>query len=156
MIMDFKKLFLISLIVAVILPAQVFGFKVTCNVDKTKISKDDSIFLKLVVDGGKADLDLSMIKDFKVISRGSSSSYKFINGKSTRQAIYRFVLIPLKKGKLKIPSIKAEKNGQTAFTREIGIQVSEQAVDTDDTRGLFAKAFVRKKILLLVNKLFIH
>lgn len=49
---------------------------------------------------------------------------------------------------MKIPSIKAEKNGQTAFTREIGIQVSEQAVDTDDTRGLFAKAFVRKKNLV--------
>ena len=78
--MNLKSIFFVALVLVAILPATGVCFDVTANVDKTKISREDSVFLQVVVIGGKADLDLSMIKDFKVISRGSSSSYNYING----------------------------------------------------------------------------
>ncbi len=85
-----------------------------------------------------------MIRDFKVISRGTSSSYNFINGKSERKATYQYVLIPLAKGDLKIPAIKAIRDGQIAFTRQIVIHVSDQVVKSDDVKALFAKAHVAR------------
>ena len=126
------------------MPATGFCFNVTAHVDKLEIFREDSVFLTLEVNGGKADMDLSMIKDFRVISRGSSSSYNYINGKSERKATYQYVLIPLAKGELKIPAIKAARDGQTAFTREIVIQVSDQIsgrqLKPGDARALFARA----------------
>ena len=124
----------------VTLPAIGFCFDVTASVDKTRISRDDSVLLRVVSNGGKADLDLSMVKDFKVIPRGSSSSYNYINGKSERKATYQYVLIPLVKGDLKIPAIKATRKGQTAFTREIAIHVADQVVSPGDAKALFARA----------------
>ncbi len=140
--MNLKRIFFISIVLLMTISATGFCFDVTSHVDKTRISKDDSIFLKVEVNGGKADLDFSMVKDFKVISRGSSSSYNYINGKSERKATYQYVLIPLSKGELKIPAIKATRDGQTAFTREIVIHVSGRVVETDDIKALFARADV--------------
>lgn len=128
------------MLLLVTIPAIGFCFDVTASVDKTRISREDSILLRVISDGGKAELDLSMVKDFKVIPRGSSSSYNYINGKSERKATYQFVLIPLSKGELKIPAIKATRKGQTAFTRQIVIHVSNQVLDPDGVKALFAKA----------------
>jgi tetratricopeptide (TPR) repeat protein len=142
--MNLKRIFFVALVMVVILPAIGFCFDVTAHVDKQKISPEDSVFLTIVVSGGKADLDLSGVKDFKVISRGSSSSYNYINGKSERKASYQYVLIPLAKGRLKIPAIKVVMDGQTAFTQEIIIQLSDQVVNPDDARALFATSEVSK------------
>ncbi|NOX34216.1 MAG: hypothetical protein GXP56_10845 [Deltaproteobacteria bacterium] len=138
--MNKKRIFFITILLLIILPATGFCFNVTALVDKTRISREDAVFLTVEVKGGKADLDLSLIKDFKVISRGSSSSYNFINGKSERKASYQYALIPLANGELKIPAIKAVRDGQTAFTREIIIHVSENIVKQGDVKALFAKA----------------
>ncbi|MCP3876503.1 MAG: hypothetical protein GY699_25600 [Desulfobacteraceae bacterium] len=142
--MNLKTTFFIVLAVVVLFPATGFCFNVSAHVDKTRISGEDSIFLEVEVNGGKATLDLSTIKDFKVISRGSSSSYNYINGKSERKATYQYVLIPLKKGNLKIPAIKVKRDGKIAFTQEIVIHVSDETVNTDAAKALFAKAFVTK------------
>ncbi len=142
--MKLKQVFFISLMLLVILPATGFCFDVTAHVDKTSISREDSVLLNIVVTGGKADLNLSMIKDFKVISRGSSSSYNYINGKSETKAEYHYVLIPLAEGALKIPAIKAVMDEHTAFTEEIIIHVSEKVLNPDDVRDLFATAEIAK------------
>ncbi|MCK5695626.1 MAG: protein BatD, partial [Desulfobacula sp.] len=138
--MNLKRIFFITMMLLVTLPAIGFCFDVTASVDKTRISRDDSVLLRVMSNGGKAELDLFVVKDFKVIPRGSSSSYNYINGKSERKATYQFVLIPLSKGELKIPAIKATRKGQTAFTRQIVIQVSDQVVNPNDVKALFARA----------------
>ena len=145
--MNFKNIFFIALVLVSFLPGTGFCFDVTAHVDKLKISKEDSIVLNVVVSGGKADLDLSMIKDFKVISRGSSSSYNYINGKSERKASYHYVLIPLKKGTLKIPAIKVVRDGQASFTKPINISVSDPVESSDDVKALFVTAEVAKSML---------
>lgn len=147
--MNLKSIFFFVLVFVILLPVTGFCFEVTAHVDKLKISKEDSVFLKIVVNGGKANLDLSKIKDFKVISRGSSSSYNYINGKSERKATYQYVLIPLKKGILKIPAIKVVMKGQTAFTKQIVIHVSDQVLSPNDVKALFATANVAKADLFV-------
>ena len=147
--MNFKNIFFTVLVLVSFLPGTGFCFDVTAHVDKLKISKQDAVVLKVEVSGGKADLDLSMIKDFKVISRGSSSSYNYINGKSERKASYHYVLIPLKKGSLKIPAIKVVRDGQTSFTKQINIKVSDPVVSPDDVKALFVTAEAEKSRLFV-------
>ncbi len=75
--MSLKTFFFIMVVLALAFPVKGFCLDATAQVDKTTISREDSLFLKVVVNGGKADLDLSGIRHFKVISRGSSSSYNY-------------------------------------------------------------------------------
>lgn len=143
--MSLKKIpFGIIIVLLIAMPGFCSGFNVTAHVDKSRISQDDSVYLTVEVNGGKADLDLSMIKDFKVISRGTLSSLDYINGKSERKTSYQYVLLPLSKGRLKIPAIEAKRRGQTAFTKQIIIYVADQVVEPDKVKALFAKAFVAK------------
>jgi len=116
-------------------------------VDKNNISQDDSILLRIDVNGGEADIDLSMIEDFKVISRGTSSSYHYINGKLEKKASYQYILIPLRKGRLKIPEIKATLEGETAFTENIVITVADQMVEPEEVKAVFSKASAAKNTL---------
>ena len=129
------------------IPGVCIAFDVTAHVDKFKISQEDSVFLTVEVNGGKAELDLSVIKDFKVISRGTSSSFNYINGKSEKKASYQYVLLPLSKGRLQIPAIKAIRKGQTAFTEQIIIDVADKIVSPDEVKALFAKSIVTKNQL---------
>ncbi len=131
------------------MPVKGFCFDVTARVDKNKITPADSIFLQVVISGGKADLDLSMIKDFKVMSRGTTSSYNYINGKSESTFSCQYVLTPLSKGELKIPSIKALRDGEVAFTKEILITVSEEKTLQGEAKALFARADITAEKLFM-------
>ncbi|MCP4670789.1 MAG: hypothetical protein GY857_05735 [Desulfobacula sp.] len=142
--MKIKKIILVILLCLMALPGLCSTLNVTARVDKYKISLEDSIFLTIEVNGGKADLDLSGIKDFKVLSRGTSTSFNYINGKSQRKASYQYVLMPLSRGTLKIPALKATRKDQTAFTKQIIIHVADQIVDPHEIKALFSKAFMAK------------
>lgn len=144
--MKLNALFFLTLVVLVTaIPVKGFCFDVTARVDKNKITPADSIFLQVEIKGGKADLDLSMIKDFKVTSRGTTSSYNYINGKSESTFSCQYVLIPLSRGELKIPSIKASRDGEDAFTQEIIITVTDEPVAADEIKALFARADISEK-----------
>jgi len=142
--MRFKRIFFTALLVLCLFPLNGVCFEVTAHVDKSKISMEDSVFLTIAVAGGKADLDLSVIRDFKVMSRGSSSSYNYINGRSEIKAEYQYVLIPLKKGALTIPAIKVVMDGNISFTQPIVIHASDNMNGHDDIKPLFATAEVSK------------
>jgi len=145
--MNFKKFFLLLMVFLIAIPGVCIGFDVTAHVDKYKISQEDSVFLTIEVNGGKTELDLSLIKDFKVISRGTSSSFNYINGKSEKKSSYQYVLLPLSKGRLQIPAIKATRKGQTAFTEQLIIHVADKIVRTDEVKALFAESLVTKNQL---------
>jgi len=68
--MIIKRLVFILMVIALALPSTASCLEATAQVDKTTISSEDSVFFKVVVSGGKADLDFSGVKDFKVISNG--------------------------------------------------------------------------------------
>ncbi len=121
-----------------------FCFKATAHVDRTSVSIQESVFLTIEISGGKAEPDISVIKDFKVIPRGSSSSYNYINGRSQRKYSLTYLLFPLSPGDLEIPSIKVTRGRETAFTNPVVIHVTRQdASENSDTRKqIFARADV--------------
>jgi len=95
-------------------------------VDRNQVAVGESIALEITVENGKGDIDLSGLTNFKTISRGSSSSFQMINGKTSRQMIYNFVLIPLKTGALTIPAIPVNIKGKVRYTQPITITVTEE------------------------------
>lgn len=111
-------------------------FSVTATVDKTRITMEDSIYLQVEVKGGKAELDMSVITDFKVMSRGTASSYNYINGRSEHKINYNYILLPLKKGDLVIPRIPAQRDGKIRLTKKINITVLSKG--HQETKALFA------------------
>jgi tetratricopeptide (TPR) repeat protein len=147
--MKFYSFIFTVLVLLLVIPAHGFCFEVTARVDKNKITPEDSVLLRIEVGGGKADPDLSGITDFKVTPRGTSSSYQFINGKSQSTASYQFILTPLKQGELKIPSIKVVRDGETAFTKEILITVSEEHAARGEVKALFARAEILNEKLFM-------
>lgn len=146
--MQLKNNVFLILALSLLLPSVCFGLSVTAHVDKTTITHEDSIYLTIEVSGGKAVPDVSGITDFRVISQGSSSSFNFINGRSERKAGYQYALMPLAKGKLKIPAIKVQQGGSRAFTKEIIIHVKDRVPDSDKVKSIFARASVTKKKLV--------
>lgn len=129
-------------------PFAAAAFEATAVVDKNEMTPDDTVFLSIEMSGSGGDADLSGIKDFRVMTRGSSSFTQIINGRTEQKLIRQFMLVPLKKGELTIPAIPVTHDGQTVFTEPIKIMVAESKADDDQAKALFAKAKVMPSILV--------
>jgi len=104
---------------------------VRAEVDRTAVAPGESLELQVTVNGGKGEADLSGLTDFKVISRGTSSSVQFINGHMSRKQTTTYLLIPQRKGQLTIPALAVEVDGQIYPSDPITITVTDQP-DTGD------------------------
>ncbi len=111
-------------------------------VDRNQATVGESIALQVTIDGGKGDVDLSGLTDFKTISRGSSSSFQMINGRTSRQLIHDYVLIPLKAGNLTIPAIPVTIDGKIHYTTPIGVTVSKEPTTDSGQRDVYVTADV--------------
>ena len=111
-------------------------------VDRNQATVGESIALQVTIDGGKGDVDLSGLTDFKTISRGSSSSFQMINGRTSRQLIHDYVLIPLKAGNLTIPAIPVTLDGKIHYTTPIGVTVSKEPTTDSGQRDVYVTAEV--------------
>ena len=111
-------------------------------VDRNQATVGESIALQVTIDGGKGDVDLSGLTDFKTISRGSSSSFQMINGRTSRQLIHDYVLIPLKAGNLTIPAIPVTLDAKIHYTTPITITVSREPTTNSGQRDVYVTAEV--------------
>lgn len=100
---------------------------VSARVDRNIIFSGESIQLRITVRGDGAEVDLSPIADFKVHSRGTRSSVQIINGHMLKQVTYDYLLMPLGKGKLIIPALIVDVDGQVQRTDPITITVEDRA-----------------------------
>lgn len=121
---------MLALALAIFSPAAA-GVSVRAQVDRTAIAPGESVELQVTVDGGKGEADLSGLKDFKVVSQGTSSSVQFINGRMSRKETGSYLLMPRRRGRLTIPALPVEVDGKIYRTDPIMITVANQA----DTRG---------------------
>ncbi|MCK5100903.1 MAG: BatD family protein, partial [Desulfobacteraceae bacterium] len=124
-----------------------FCFDVSAKVSQNKISKNDSVILRIIVEGGKAEVDTSIIRDFRVESRGSGTNVSILNGKYSRTTSYTYLLFPLRSGTLTIPAIKVIDGRKTASTGKITITVSEQIDDESISDDFFAEASISDSTL---------
>lgn len=108
-------------------PAVLSAFEITADVDRREIEPGESVMLSLTVRGGEPEMDLSVVRDFRVVPRGTSSSLQIINGEVSREKTFNYLLVPLKDGVLTIPALEVEFKGRTYSTGEISITVAEGA-----------------------------
>ncbi|MBU1196680.1 MAG: BatD family protein [Proteobacteria bacterium] len=144
-----KKIFFMIVVILCFMPTAGHCFEVLAYVDKNQISQEDSVLLTVVVDGGKAQVDVSMIKDFDVMSRGTSTTMNYINGNLERKATYQYVLIPKTNGKLLIPPVQATLDGEIQFSKSIVIQVTDQVVQHGEQKAVFATSRISKEKLFV-------
>jgi hypothetical protein len=100
--------------------------KVEAFVDRTTVAPGESVELRLRVSGGEGEPDLSALSEFKVISRGTSSSMQITNGRMSRETTYNFLLIPQGQGRLTIPALSVTVKGQRYQSEPISITVTNQ------------------------------
>ncbi len=130
------------LLTVLLFPVLSHAVEIQAHVNRTQITADESVLFSVTINGGKGTVDVTPIKDFKVISRGSSTSVKNVNGNVSKEASYNYTLIPLKKGPLKIPGLIVQSGRDQYMTREIIVQVSENPNPYDDSRDVFVTVIV--------------
>ncbi|WP_027360872.1 BatD family protein [Desulforegula conservatrix] len=124
------RVFRISAIafVLIIISASVsFGFTATAEIERTKMTIGETVQLTVGTSDSVSDLDadFSEIRDFDILSRSSSSMTQFINGKMSANTSIVVALSPKRAGNLKIPALKVTASGETAYTKQIVIEVAE-------------------------------
>ncbi|MFC1808121.1 BatD family protein [Candidatus Omnitrophota bacterium] len=98
-------------------------------VDRSSVSLGSAIQLSLTFHGVQdiSAVDLPKIDGFDARYLGPSTRMSIVNGKTTRSITHLYTLIPLKEGKLYIPSLSIDYRGKTYASEPIKIEVGSQA-----------------------------
>ena len=136
------RTFCIAIIILLTTVLAAHAAAVRAVVDRNQVTVGESINLQVTIDGGDGEADLSGLKDFKTISRGSTSSFQMINGRTSRQLIHNYALIPLKAGNLTIPAIPVTIDGRVHYTAPIRITVSREPPADSGQRDVYVTAAV--------------
>lgn len=107
--------------------------QVRARVDRTRVAPGESLQLMVSINGGDGSVNVDAITDFKVLSRGTSTSMQFINGRTSREVTYTFMLIPNRKGTLTVPALTVSVDDRFLLTDPIRITVESTAPDGTDT-----------------------
>ncbi len=100
---------------------------INSSVDKNEININDSLEYKITISGTQSSISIneSFLKDFIVIRRSSSQSYKLINNEFSASQIKLFILRPQKSGIITIPSAQIKVEGKSLKTSPIQIKVND-------------------------------
>lgn len=113
------------IVLAALSPALADG-SVRATVDRSTVAPGESVQLQVTVSGGDGDLDLSGLDDFKVLSRGTSSSVRIVNSQMSRETTYNYLLMPRRQGRLTIPALAVDVDGRIHHSEPIVITVTRQ------------------------------
>ena len=80
------RIFWISVIVFAVLNlcVSVHATEIQAGVDRTQMGSGESLELTVSVKDGEGSVDISPIRDFKVMSGGTSTSVQIINGRMSK------------------------------------------------------------------------
>jgi hypothetical protein len=136
------KRLILGVLLMILIPAAASAASVKALVDQNQVIIGESIQLGVSISGVKGSVEMPALADFKVIPRGTSTSFQFINGQSSREIIHNYTLIPLKKGKFVIPSIPVKTKEGVLKTEAIALNVLDRPSNAAETRNLFVSAEV--------------
>ena len=120
----------------------VHAAEIQAVVDRTQIGPGESLELTVSVKGGEGTVDVSSIRDFKVLSGGTSTSVQIINGRMSREVNNTYTLIPLKEGRLVIPPLTVMTDKTPQKTEEIVVTVTPRTQEKTDSEEVFAEGKV--------------
>jgi len=115
------------------------------SVDTTRTTLETPIRLSVTLPESNGEVDISAIQDFKVLSQGSSSSVRIINGRVTSERIKTYTLLPLREGRLTIPALRITIDGETGYTEPIVVQVTKSAASAGDAGNIQVTAAIVEK-----------
>ncbi len=133
---------MLILLLGLMLPGMAMSGEVRAFVDRTNATLGESLQLTVSIRGAGGDVDISPIQDFKVISRGTSTNYEMINGRTSWEMSYNYTLIPLKDGRLLIPRLGVNTEGEIRYTKEIIVEILKRGEGKAGDRDLFVEAQV--------------
>ena len=109
-------------------PAMALGLDIQADVDRTKITVNESVELTVTLSGGEGIVDTSPIKDFRVMSQGTSTRIQILNNHVSKKLTYNFRLVPARIGQLTIPALPVSSGGLIVDkTRPMTVQVTKTA-----------------------------
>ncbi len=116
--------------------------RVYASVPQNEISLEDSLPLSVTVEGSQpsSSPELPPLKDFKIRSRGASSSLQIVNGVKTASTTYNYLLLPKSTGTFTLGAVRVTVNGKIYRTEPIPLTVKKQVSSGDAPAPVFVEA----------------
>ena len=131
--------------ILILLPVQAIATtSVRATVDRTRITRGESLSLTVTITDGSGDVDTSVITDFDIVSRSSGTNISLVNGSLTRTKEYSYTLVPQKNGQLTIPPLPVDTGDGVLETAAISITVTKEPTTSDQAGD--APIFVRAEL----------
>ena len=151
-----KRLTIIILISSSLSKILVAQTNVLASVDVNRISQSETIGFKIVATNvdGTPNVDISPLNNiFKIISGpAQQTNIQWVNGVMTSSRSLSWTLLPIREGKLNIPSLTVKIGNNSYRTNPIGITVSKSA-GRADMSNLFIEVTPDKRKLYLGEQL---
>lgn len=147
-----KKIKYSILILLLLSAGLLWGQKVTCSFSKNTFSIQEEVQITFTFEDIKnvpRSLDLKLQDNFSIVGGPySSSNFSWINGKSTSTNKISYDLIPLKSGRIKIPSYEFKIKNKIFKTQAFTVNVSKNAfpedTSTESMPNIFLKTILKK------------
>jgi hypothetical protein len=107
-------------------PARAADVSLTAEADKTEITMDEAVTLRVTLSGGDMDGARPAAPEmpgFRAAFAGQSQNISFVNGRVSSEIAFTYVLQPLSPGVRTIPSFTVQVGGQTLSTQPIVVKV---------------------------------
>ena len=127
--------------------------RVIVNVEPRTIVEGDSFTLTVKIENGDEmpRVDTSPLRDYRVVSGPSqSTNMQWINGKMSSNHSLTWIIIPKKKGKLELPSLKIRVGKQTFQSDPIKLSV----LDRKDFKKLSSNNTTQRKFFIEASAFF--
>ncbi len=137
-----KKIYIVLLLVSLLIPLFAGDLKVATSVNSSTIGLQDVLTFKVIVSGEDANkIDTPSLPDikgfaFRSVNNSVSSSFSFVNGKSSSSftKTFTYTLIPKEKGMFTIPPVKLSHNNENFETKPLQVKVIEGTTNTSKSR----------------------
>jgi hypothetical protein len=155
-----KSVFLIVMLSMVAGPQSAFAedVSVEATVNTTTVELGSSLRLTITINGVEAPaVQLPKIDGLELRYLGPSTKISLINGKMSRSTGLMFTAIPLKTGKLQIPSVTIPLSGKDYTTTPIDITVVDsgklQSPSSPNSTAANSQAALQDKIFIVLSSL---
>jgi hypothetical protein len=112
-------IFMLGLVMAVALAAQVRGATVTATLDPADISLGDSTQLTVTVSGGASQPSVPKIDGLEIIGVGESTQISIVNGSMTQNSSRTYSITPQQAGTFTIPSLQSDNARSAPLTLHV-------------------------------------
>src|SRR6201996_1072491 len=117
--MNAQKIWILGLVMAVALAAQVRGATVTATIDPADISLGDSTQLTVTVSGGASQPTVPRVDGLEIIGVGESTQISIVNGSVTQNSSRTYSVTPQREGTFTIPALQSDNARSQALTLHV-------------------------------------